>query len=157
MDRDRVKDCHCGDLVYCAVLNDGRKNKTPEVPIENSIIADKSFPMVGVVLLQALGALAWMAFVGCETFLPHYSSIMGRDLQVCFSAGRRPLFFINTPLIFSFHQLSTLTSSSLITVQAAKSGRCLNIPSIIAPTSPIITTLLMYRITIVLSMIGLNS
>ena len=42
-------------------VNHDRKNRISEVPIENSIIVDKSFLVVGAVLLSALGALPWMA------------------------------------------------------------------------------------------------
>ena len=66
----------------------------------------------------------------------------------------RQLLHQKVPLFFSSPgwQPTILNNSS---TTAATNRRCLNIPSIIAPTSAIITTPLMY--TIALSMTGLNS
>ena len=73
-----------------------------------------------------------------------------------------PLFFSKIPPLFSFqdyHQPTIINNSSSKKSRAAKTGRCLNIPPVIAPTSPIIQTLLliMYGITMPLPMIGHNS
>ena len=81
-------------------------------------------------------------FIWCDTFLRCSIELC---LQGCFDVGKPRLFLTKTPLFPNsqeYHQPTILNSSSSTTAQAAKSGRCLNIPSMILVTPSIMRILL---------------
>jgi len=108
--------------------------------------------LIRLVLQQELGSFRRWPFVRYKALVQYFIKWY---LQHYFNSRGPPLFITKDPafpLPPRNHQPTILNNSSSITVQAPKSGRCLNIR-----TSPITRTLLTYRISMLLPTIGLHS
>ena len=96
--------------------------------------------LIRLALWRAPGGFLWIAVCMVPLFI---LCSVECYLQCCFNAIRPPLFLSMTLLFFNFYEHRPpiiLNNTSSTTAQSAKSGRCLNIPSVIIMTALIIRT-----------------